>query len=93
MESGKINNLTSSLVAAQNVLNADTFLDCMNALIKEISIPGFKSNKCVDAFLKRYRKDFDALERYRVSTNDFTVITNIGKGAFGQVSAHLFSPF
>ncbi|XP_075261632.1 rho-associated protein kinase 1-like isoform X2 [Convolutriloba macropyga] len=85
MDSNRANTVSDSLCSPQSLLNADTFMDCMNALIKEVSIPAFKSNKCVDAFMKRYRKDYDALERYRVSTSDFTVVSMLGKGAFGQV--------
>ena len=58
-------------------------------MIREISINAFKNNKCVDAFLKRYRKEYETLDRYRVGTSDFTVVQVLGKGAFGEVS-HVF---
>lgn len=85
MDSSRVENLSHSVTDPQALLNADTFLDCMQALIREISINAFKNNKCVDAFLKRYRKEYETLERYRVGTSDFTVVQVLGKGAFGEV--------
>ncbi|XP_071545699.1 rho-associated protein kinase 1 isoform X1 [Panulirus ornatus] len=81
----RLRELEGQLRDPRGILNVDSLLDAVQAMVADCDHQAIKRNKNVEAFLNRYRESILDVELLRMRADDFTNIKVIGRGAFGEV--------
>ncbi|ROT68798.1 putative rho-associated protein kinase 2 isoform X1 [Penaeus vannamei] len=81
----RLQDLEGQLRDPRGVMNVDSLLDSMQAMVADLDHQAIKRNKNVEAFLNRYREAVLDVEILRMRADDFINIKVIGRGAFGEV--------
>lgn len=66
-------------------LYVEGLLDAVLAVYNDCNHPTLNRNKNLETFRKRYGPSINTITSNRLSSNDFTLIQIIGRGAFGEV--------
>ncbi|XP_045134142.1 rho-associated protein kinase 2-like [Portunus trituberculatus] len=81
----RLRELEAHLRDPRGVINVDSLLDAVQAMVADCDHQAIKRNKNVEAFLNRYRESIQDVELLRMRADDFTNVKVIGRGAFGEV--------
>ncbi|KAK4317608.1 hypothetical protein Pmani_011315 [Petrolisthes manimaculis] len=81
----RLRELEAQLRDPRGVINVDSLLDAVQAMVADCDHQAIKRNKNVEAFLNRYRECILDVEQLRMRAEDFSNIKVIGRGAFGEV--------
>ncbi|XP_042225183.1 rho-associated protein kinase 2-like isoform X3 [Homarus americanus] len=81
----RLRELEAQLRDPRGIVNVDSLLDAVQAMVADCDHQAIRRNKNVDAFLNRYRESILDVELLRMRAEDFTNIKVIGRGAFGEV--------
>ncbi|XP_050738009.1 rho-associated protein kinase 1-like isoform X2 [Eriocheir sinensis] len=81
----RVRELEVHLRNPRGVINVDSLLDAVQAMVGDCDHQAIKRNKNVEAFLNRYRDSIQDVELLRMRADDFSNLKVIGRGAFGEV--------
>ncbi|XP_068208171.1 rho-associated protein kinase 2 isoform X1 [Palaemon carinicauda] len=81
----RLRELEAQLRDPRGVLNVDSLLDSVQAMVADCDHQAIRRNKNVEAFVNRYRESIMDIELLRMRADDFINIKVIGRGAFGEV--------
>ncbi|KAJ8687284.1 hypothetical protein QAD02_023078 [Eretmocerus hayati] len=81
----RLRALEESIRDPRSFTNVDCLLDTVQALVADCDHPSVKRMKNIEAYMNRYDKVAKDICKYRMRSDDFTLIKVIGRGAFGEV--------
>ncbi|CAL4106563.1 unnamed protein product, partial [Meganyctiphanes norvegica] len=81
----RLKELETKLLNPRAVVNVDSLLDSVQAMVADCDHQAIKRNKNVDCFINRFRDSIECVEDLRMRADDFTMLKVIGRGAFGEV--------
>ncbi|XP_015207067.1 rho-associated protein kinase 2 isoform X3 [Lepisosteus oculatus] len=81
----RLKKLEAMIKDPRSLINLESLLDSMNALVLDLDFPALRKNKNIETFLNRYEKVTGKIQDLQMKSEDYEVVKVIGRGAFGEV--------